>query len=205
MALNNFAGLKASALAWIERVGDPAAESILDDCVTLCEARLHKVPNFRLSTMETEATVTLVDGVGSLPGNFLAMHRVVADYSVPRVLQYAEPGWFHDAYPIGGTDEEGGFYTIIGLSIRARSSSTLSIVYYAKVPPLTVVDNVNWLLTKSPDVYLYGTILELLNALEGNATEKYAGMFGAAVQGLIQAETFSRGGVLTMRASMPAP
>ena len=60
-------------------------------------------------------------------------------------------------------------------------------------------------MVKAPDVYLYGTILEVLNALEGDAVEKYAGMFGAAVQGLIQSETFSRGGVLTMRASMPAP
>jgi hypothetical protein len=204
MALNNLAALKASALAWIERTGDPAAETIIGDCVTLCEARINKNPNFRLSTMETEATLTLVDGAADLPADFLAMHRVVADYSVPRLLDYAEPGWFHDAYPIGGTDEEGGFYTIVGSTIRARSSSTLGIVYYAKVPALADEDP-NWLLTKAPDVYLYGTILELLNALEGNGVEKYGGMFGAAVEGLIQAETFSRGGVLTMRASMPAP
>jgi len=204
MALNNLAALKASALAWIERVGDPAAETIVDDCVTLCEARVNRNPNLRLSTMETEATLTLVDGSAALPPDFLAMHRVVANYSVPRLLDYAEPGWFHDAYPIGGTDEEGGFYTIVGSTIRARSPSTLSIIYYAKVPTLAVTDP-NWLLTKAPDVYLYGTILELLNALEGNGVEKYGGMFGAAVEGLIQAETFSRGGVLTMRASMPAP
>ena len=81
---------------------------------------------------------------------------------------------------------------------------TLDVVYYAKVPPLATNDP-NWLLTKAPDVYLFGTILEILNALEGQGVEKYAGLFGGAVQALIASETFSRGGVLTMRASMPAP
>jgi hypothetical protein len=204
MALNSYSGLKDAALAWIERTGDPAATSIVDDCVTLCEARVNKTPTLRLSMMETEATVTLAGGTGALPSDFLAMHRVVANYSVPRVLSYAEPGWYHDAYPINTTDEEGGVYTIVGPVLHARASTTLGIVYYAKVPPLATNDP-NWLLQKAPDVYLYGTILEMLNALEGNGVEKYGGMFGAAVQGLIASETFSRGGVLTMRASMPAP
>jgi hypothetical protein len=154
--------------------------------------------------METEATLTLVDGVAVLPSDFLALHRVVANYSVPRVLTYAEPAWFHDAYPIGSSDQEGGFYTIIGSTIRAQGPTTLSVVYYAKVPALATTDP-NWLLAKAPDVYLYGTILEVLNALEGDGAEKYAGLFHSAVEGLIQAQTYSRGGVLTQRASMPAP
>ena len=204
MALDNLAGLKASALAWIERVGDPAAESIVADCVTLCESRINKTPTFRIPEMETEATLTLTDGSAALPADFLAMHRVTANYSRPRLLDYAEPGWFHDAYPIGGTDQEGGFYTIIGSTIRAWSPSTVGIVYYAKVPPLVTTDP-NWLLLKSPDIYLYGTILEMLVALEGESQDKYAGLFGSAVESLVAAQTYSRGGVLTQRASMPAP
>jgi hypothetical protein len=202
MALNNYTALKASALAWIERTGDPAAETIIDDCVALCEARVNKTPTFRLSDMETEATLTLVDGSASLPDDFLAMHQVTANYSVPRVLTYAEPGWYSRAYPFPMPGDEGGFYTIVGSTLRAHAD--VDIVYYAKVPPLATT-NPNWLLAKAPDVYLYGTILEVLNALEGQGVEKYAGMFKAAVQGLIASETFSRGGVLTMRASMPAP
>ena len=50
------------------------------------------------------------------------------------------------------------------------------------MPPLATIDP-NWLLTKAPDVYLFGTILELLNALEGDAAGKYAGLYGQAVRG----------------------
>ena len=53
--------------------------------------------------------------------------------------------------------------------------------------------------------YPHGTILELLVALEGDAQDKYAGLFGSAIESLVAAQTYSRGGVLTQRASMPAP
>jgi hypothetical protein len=121
-----------------------------------------------------------------------------------RLIVYAEPGWYDQAHPTGTSDESAGFYTIIGTTLHCRSSSTLGILYYAKVPLLATNDP-NWLLVKAPDVYLFGTILEILNALEGQGVEKYAGLFGGAVQALIASETFSRGGVLTMRASMPTP
>ena len=90
-----------------------------------------------------------------------------------------------------------------GTTLRSHAGS-VGILYYAKVPPLATTDP-NWLLSKAPDVYLFGTILEVLNALEGDAAGKYAGLYNSAVESLIASETFSRGGVLTMRASMPAP
>jgi len=204
MALNNLAGLKAAAAAWIERSNDIAVTSIVDDCVTLCEARVNKTPDFRLPEMETEDTLTLVDGAAALPVDFLAMKRVVANASSPRLLSYAEPGWYQEAFPSSGTDDAAGFYTIVGTTLHSKASSTLGIVYYARVPALATTDP-NWLLLKSPDVYLFGTILEVLVALEGDAQDKYAGLFSSAVEGLIQSQTYSRGGVLTQRASMPAP
>jgi hypothetical protein len=114
MALNNLAGLKASAAAWIERAGDPAVTSIVDDCVALAEARINKVPTLRLAEMETEGTLTLINERAQLPVDFLAMKRVVANTSSPRLLAYAEPGWYAEAFPSAGTDEGCGFYTIAG-------------------------------------------------------------------------------------------
>jgi hypothetical protein len=215
MALNNLTSLKAAAAAWLERSGDAAVSTIVDDCVTLCEARINKTPTFRLPEMETEATLTLVDGTAGLPTDFLAMKRVVSNSSPTRLLAYAEPGWFSEAYPSSGTDEACAFYTIAGTQtledpgppqqvLHSKASSTLGIVYYARVPALATTDP-NWLLIKSPDVYLYGTILELLVALEGDQQDKYAGLFSASIDGLVAAQTYSRGGVLTQRASMPAP
>jgi hypothetical protein len=183
--------------------------------VALCESRINKTPDFRLAEMETEGTLTLIAEKAQLPVDFLAMKRVVANTSPTRLLQYAEPGWYSQAFPDAGTNESSGFYTIAGTlstmgpgpaqqMLHSKASSPLNIVYYARVPSLTTVDP-NWLLVRSPDVYLYGTIMELLNALEGEGVEKYAGLFGGALESLIQSQTYSRGGALTQRASMPAP
>jgi hypothetical protein len=222
MALNNLAALKASAAAWMERAGDPAVSTIIDDCVALCEARINKTPTLRLAEMETEVTLPLIDERATLPPDFLAAKRVVANASSPRLLTYAEPGWYQEAYPRPGG--ESSFYSIYGTDttfadidsvetlppgvsvqvLHAKSPGTISVLYYARVPPLATTDP-NWLLVKSPDVYLYGTILEVLNALEGDGAEKYAGLFGTAIDALVRAQTYSRGGVLTQRASMPAP
>jgi hypothetical protein len=35
--------------------------------------------------------------------------------------------------------------------------------------------------------------------------DKYAGLLASSIESLVQAQTYSRGGVLTQRASMPAP
>jgi hypothetical protein len=229
MALDTLSALKASALAWIDHTNVPGATAIVDDCVALCEARVNKNPNLRLSTMETEVALTLADGKVALPSDFLAMKRVVAGYgpgggfttgfdagfdigsasdpvqiATLRLLTYAEPGWYDQAYPLIGSDVTCNFYTIVGTTLHTKASADIGIVYYAKVPPLATTDP-NWLLSKAPDVYLYGTIMELLNALEGDATQKYGGLFNSAVEALIASETFSRGGTLTQRASMPAP
>src|SRR5204862_549146 len=83
--------------------------------------------------------------------------RVVANTSPTRLLQYAEPGWFSEN--VGTTSDSSGFYTIAGTqtladpslaqqALHARSSAQLSILYYAMVPSLTVV-NPNWLLLRS--------------------------------------------------------
>jgi len=222
MALNSYAALQASALAWVERTGDPAAETIIADCVTLCEARVNKTPTLRIPEMETEVTLPLVDERATLPPDFLAAKRVVANASSPRLLTYAEPGWYQDAHPRPGG--ESGFYSIYGTDtqfsgiggteslppgvsvqiLHAKAAGTITVLYYARVPPLATT-NPNWLLIKAPDIYLFGTILEMLVALEGDQQDKYAGLFGTAVEALVQSQTYSRGGVLTQRASMPAP
>jgi hypothetical protein len=221
MALDTLENLKSSALTWIEHVNEPAATGIVDDCVALCEARVNKL--LRLPRMETEAQLTLTSpGTADLPSDFLAMKRVVADYGgaggfdegfdegfeigdIPtfnRTITYAEPGWYKSAYPSTAFDGSCSFYTITGTTFRSQTSP-VGILYYARIPPLATTDP-NWLLTAAPDVYLYGTCLELLNALEGDAG-KYAGLFNEAIESLIRSETFSRGGVLEMRASGPAP
>lgn len=53
-------------------------------------------------------------------------------------------------------------YAIIGNEIAlapSNTTATISMVYKRTIPALTVSNTTNWLLTKAPEVYLYGTLL----------------------------------------------
>lgn len=53
-------------------------------------------------------------------------------------------------------------FTIIGSTIRTYPASVtgLTLHYYAKIPALSNTTTTNWLLTKSPQLYLYGALVE---------------------------------------------
>ena len=44
-----------------------------------------------------------------------------------------------------------------------------SLVYYARVPTLSVSNTTNWLLTEAPDVYLYGALVHSAPYLKDDA------------------------------------
>jgi hypothetical protein len=47
---------------------------------------------------------------------------------------------------------------IIELVPPAVDDITIDMVYYGKIPALSTANTTNWLLTKAPDVYLYGAL-----------------------------------------------
>lgn len=208
MALSTYAGLQAAVLAWAERTGDSTASDKLADCVVLVESRLNNLPDFRVLEMEDDETLTLSSGSANLPSNFLSVKRVTANTDPTQVLEYAEPGWFQEAYPSTATDDDCKFYTVVGnggtLTLRSKSSATLELVYFEKIPALASNDP-NWLLTKAPNVYLYGTLLELALALGHDEADRWGALFTSAVNTLISAEGFRKGASLARRAQDHAP
>lgn len=54
------------------------------------------------------------------------------------------------------------FYSIMDSAIELVPAPSddvdIEMVYYKKIPSLSDEDNTNWLLTKAPDVYLYGAL-----------------------------------------------
>lgn len=119
--------------------------------------------------LEDEATQALLTGIGGegtvisvapLPADFLEMRRLIANTSPKVVMKEAAPGWATEMY-----DGISGFpdvYTIIGSNLAVYPSTTadLSLTYYGKIPALSTTAPSNWLLTRYPNMYLYGALLE---------------------------------------------
>ena len=140
--------------------------------------------SLRISDMETIATATLDEnGEVGLPADFVELidARVGANTwgsLTPITLsqQMRDYGLLS-----GGV---GSNYVVTGNTIStfpASGEGDITIVYYAKLPALTP-GNGNWLLTKAPDVYLYGSLKHWAPWLEDdNRIQVWEGLYQQAL------------------------
>ena len=154
MALDDYASLLIEAGEYSGRT-DIAQH--FDRFLRLAEAKLNRA--LRVADMEAVESVSLVEGDGQLPADFLEARDVV--YPPNRPLRSVSLQVLSGRYGVAGGVPQG--YAIIGktISVRPKWSGDLSITYYAAIPPLTMQNPTNWLLAKAPDVYLYGVVEEI--------------------------------------------
>lgn len=124
-----------------------------DRFLRLAEGKLNRV--LRVAEMEVQDSLALTDGDGTLPDDFLHVREVLLPngsvLNAVALQQLAGAGGWPRGYAIVGRK----------LSLRPKWSGTISLTYYAAIPPLTPQAPTNWLLAKAPDVYLYGVVEEI--------------------------------------------
>lgn len=125
--------------------------------VGLAEAKFNRV--LRVGEMEKSGTIVLTDGNGNLPADFLEARMVVSPDGANLVAWSLSE--LNRRYSNFGGIPAG--YAVVGsvLRVRPTASGNVTMDYYATIPPLTVANPTNWLLTKAPDAYLYGVAEEI--------------------------------------------
>lgn len=129
----------------------------IDLFIGLCESELNKV----LKTNDQLKSVVLtpsVDGIITLPDDYQMFKSVVALTNPTIRLDHVSIGTLLDKYqPVNGSPKvfsiTGNYATILPLN-----DANIELDYYAKIPSLSESNPTNWLLTKSPTTYLYGTL-----------------------------------------------
>lgn len=155
MSLADHAGLKAAVTSWMADRADIADQ--FDDLLTLTEADLNRF----LRVREMEATATLTpdsDGKATLPSDYMEWRAVISTNNPRRILKLIDPMMAETLYGYRESDLPEHF-TIIGdtLQVLPVSTTDVSLLYYKTVPALTSSATTNWLLTKAPNIYLFGT------------------------------------------------
>lgn len=210
MALTTYAQLKAAVASYAARND---LTSVIPDFITLAETMFNQgddqngFPPLRTREMEIIADEAPTDGEITLETDFLEMRRVTSTDDPRRVLTYATPEWMDEMYPTSATGYA-SFYTIIGSSLIVRpvGSGNIEYIYYQKIPALSDAAPSNWLLAKSPNAYLFGSLYNLhVYAQNAEAASAMLQLTGRACGALVGADKFSRAGTYTMRAGGPAP
>lgn len=184
--------------------------AFIPDFVTMAENWLNygseNVPPLRVKEMEALVSLVPTAGVCTLPTDFLEWRRVSENTSYKRTLNYITLDEAERRYPNGAAGL-GEAFTIVGTSLYTYPlvSNNVNLVYYQAIPALTSSTS-NWLLVKSPGIYLRATLVQAAAFIHDDSElTKQAQLASALIAGLNRSDMlgrFSRAG-LTIRGVAP--
>ena len=152
--MTNYSDLLAAVADWTHRT-DMAAK--VPSFLALVETSFNR--RLRCREMETAlASTALTSGQFTLPADFLSIKYLQSDTSPPQTLLLTTQEYLADKPDQAGTPL---YFAISGTkAICWPTSGSIKGVYFAKIPALTSLNTTNWLMTKHPDLYLFGVIAQ---------------------------------------------
>lgn len=179
MAIANYNDLKEHVALWLER---DDLNNVIPEFITMCEQRCNNI--LRHPSMEETATLTLSSNSAALPADYLEAIAVYSDVNTKTPLDYVTPDWANTNFPSGASNCA-PYYTLYdGNLINYLSGTTdVELIYYEKIPALTSSNTTNWLLTRSPNAYLYGACLEAAPYLMDDERAQVFGTFFSSTIG----------------------
>lgn len=153
--ITNYATLQSAIADYLNRA-DLTAQ--IQTFIQFAEADLNT--RLRSREMIVNATATSDGQFVALPPDWLeAINMMIVGGQSP--LRYVTPDEA-DTIVKAQTYTSTRFYSmttgVIELVPPAVDDITIDMVYYGKIPALSDANTTNWLLTKAPDVYLYGAL-----------------------------------------------
>ena len=201
MALANYADLQTSVASWMNRT-DLGAQ--IPDFIAIAEARINSV--LRVREQVKTASLSTVAGVQTvtLPADWLEF-VALSTGGVPMELGTSDgirsrAAWY-TASPLTPATIAIEGDTLL-LSPTPDAVYVIDAQYYSKVPPLAT-SSTNWLLTKHPNVYLYGALVSGYHFTMNDERANFFGnLYAQAVAGVkaSHVRALSSGSPLTVRA-----
>lgn len=187
MALATYDDLRSAVADWLARTD--LTDRIVD-FITLAEARINR--ELRCREMVTEAIGTTTVQDITIPTDFVETVKLVLDAATDEPLEY-RPIEDAELRVAGSTTGQPVMFSVLGQYIRLYPSPdaeyTYTLNYYATVPSLSDSNTSNWLLTKAPDLYLFGALVEASPfLLDDGRVGLWEGKFQAAKRSLRAAE-----------------
>ena len=160
MSLSTYSQRKSTLGDWLNREDLVA---VVPSFIALAEAQIERA--LRVRQMIGRSTATIDTQYSAVPSDFLETKTFKIISSAPiQPLQFATMEQMDDFDATNSAAQRPTLFTIVGNQIRVHpapdTSYTAELVYYAKLPKLSDSNPTNWLLTSSPDVYLYGALLQ---------------------------------------------
>lgn len=199
MALANYTDLKASIASWIHRND---LTTTIPDFIMLAEKRISTILRARLQ--ETAGTIVTVAGVASaaLPSTLLGVQSLSID-TVSPTIDYLAPDQLRQEFPDNSYTGAPRCYTTIGdlayFGPVPDAVYTITCTFRSAIAALSDLAPTNALLTKWPNVYLFGAMVEATDFTKDVAANaKWEARFQDAIAG-VNLIDWHAGGLMRVR------
>ena len=157
MALDTYANLKQAVERFSHRTD---ISDVIDDFIDLCEARINARLKLRTNEQRATASLPTSDRFLELPDSFLEMRRLTLTGANPREIRFKSP----ESMTVESSSGTPEYFTVTSQLEFNRvpdSAYTVEMSYFVSLTALSDSNTTNDVLTKYPDLYLYGTLSEL--------------------------------------------
>jgi hypothetical protein len=183
MPIVDYTTIKGSIADWLNRAD---LDSVIPTFIALAEADMNR--KLRVSDMIARAITAMSDQYTSLPSDFLELQQVRLNTNPPRPLQVITPENAdrikYEKLYVAAMPQ---YVTVVGSALEAvpvpDQAYTVEIAYFKKIDPLTESNATNWLLTKHPDAYLYGSLTHSAPYLQD---DERAALWGQAYEQVLE-------------------
>ncbi|UOF77888.1 hypothetical protein [Caudoviricetes sp.] len=185
MAIATYSDLQSAAADWLNRADLTA---VIPTFISLAEAKFNR--ELRVRDMLTRSEATTTNEFVAMPSDFLEAYDLELNMSGLAPQQSLEFIGPNEAKTLKANKitNQVRYFTIIDGAFELLPAPTgntnLLLTYYARIPALSSTQTTNWLLTKSPDLYLYSVLLEAAPYLKDDARVQ---IWAAARQQVIDA------------------
>jgi hypothetical protein len=200
MAISNYSQLKTAVADWLNR---DDMVSVIPSFISLAEAGIERV--LRTKDMLVRTNLTIDSQYESVPADFLEVRSMQLTSAVPsRRVDFVTMDEMDSMDSNAASQPR--FFTVVGDDFRfypiPGGSYTATLNYFAKLSKLSDINTTNWLLTSSPDVYLYGALMQAAPYLKDDERiNVWSNLYVSAIQQLQTADErgATTGGVLKSR------
>ena len=168
MSISTYSDLKTAVANFLAR-SDLTDQ--IPNFIQLAEARLSRELETRDQEKRATATLTSGDEYIALPTDMREVREIKLNTSPNVVLEYKSPTALDTAYT--GSSGRPVAYSIVGGELKVRpipdDNYTAEIIYIGSLTALSDSNATNVMLTRHPDAYLSGSLVEAYTFMKGDA------------------------------------
>lgn len=183
MALDTYSNLKEAILNWSPRKD---AVALLDDFIDLTESDIYtginNNPGLRIRDMETSAGITVTGRTAALPTAFVEARSVIHVQGGRSRRIFSVAPQSQQIKPAAGIPSN--FVIRDSVEFDRTPNGTVILEYYASEADLSTSTAANAVLTRFPNIYLFGALAHLFGQGEDAEEEgKWRSKFESAILG----------------------